>query len=380
MRIVSIGPAPPWRGGIAHYHLALTRALEDRGLEVAVLNFGRLYPRLFFPGTSPVDRAEGAASALGEQILYPCRPLSWRRSAHWVRSRDPDAVLVHWFNPFFAPACRGVLARLQGSSERRPTVGVICHNVHAHERFPGSRLLTRTVLRRGDFFITGGSVLASEIARLVPGAPVEVVPHPRYDLPWTRSLPSRDEARRRLALPLEGPVFLSFGLIRAYKGLETFLEALALLPSGEPWYALIAGEFYVDREPYERQVERLGLAGRVRIEDRYIPNPEVPTYFAASDVCVLPFHHATQSGVAALSVALRRPVLTTRVGALNEAITEGREGWLVEPRDPVALAERLAAIIRDPDSARLPVCEGLSGLPGWDDLAAVVERLAAGPG
>ncbi len=378
MTIVSVGPAPPWRGGIAHYHLALIRELTARGVDVAVLNFRVLYPRFVFPGTSPEDRAEGAAAPLGEMLLHPLRPWSWRRGGRWARARQPDAVLIHWFNPFFAPAYRGVLAGLRTMAGGPPRTGFICHNVTAHERMPGSRALTRSLLRRGDFFITGGAALAGEIRGIAPGAEIAVIPHPRYDLPWTAVMPSRAEARRRLGLGTDGPVFLSFGLVREYKGLDTLFDALALLPADRPWQCVVAGEFYVPREPYEEQVRRLGLGDRVRIVDLYIPNPEVPFYFAAADLTVLPFHHATQSGVAALSVALHRPVLTTRVGALPEAITEGREGWLVEPRSPAALAERLAAVVRDPASARLPVCDGDAGLPGWSDLAAAVERLAAG--
>jgi len=374
MKIVSIGPAPPWRGGIAHYHLALAREFSARGAAIAVLTFRVLYPRFLFPGTSPEDRAPGAAAALGEKVLHPLRPLSWRRGAARVRAHDPDLVLIHWFHPFFAPAYRGVLRRLHRPAGTCPPIGIICHNVAAHEGMPLGRSLTRAVFRRGDFFVTGGAALAEAIEEIVPGAPIEIVPHPRYDLPWTGAAPPRDEARAQLGLPPEGPVFLFFGLVRPYKGLGTLLDALALLPRDEPWQCVIAGEFYTPREPYDQRVAEYGLADRVRIEDRYLPNAEVPAYFSAADVCVLPFREATQSGVAALSVALRRPVLTTRVGTLAETITEGREGWLVEPDDPAALARRMTMIIRDRDSARLPVCEGDSGLPGWSDLAAAIER------
>lgn len=372
MKIVSVGPAPPWRGGISHYHYAVVRELKARGTDVEVLNFARLYPRVFFPGTSAIDRARGAFQGVGRQLLRPMLPSTWKKGAKWVRANNPDAVLFHWWHPFFAPAYLGIIKRLIPGTP----VGFICHNVESHERMPGGRWLGSRTLKKGDFFITGGADLASRLRRLKPTANIEVVLHPRYDLPYTEFLPDREDARRRLNLESSGPLFLSFGLVRRYKGLETLIEALALLPLTSDWTCLIAGEFYIPRQPYEEQIIQSGLEERVRIEDRYIPNSEVPYYFAAADLVVLPYHQATQSGVAALSFALHRPVLTTRVGSLPEMIIEGKNGWLVPPRDPVALAERLVAVVSDPGSARLPVCEGDTGLPGWSELADAVVRLA----
>lgn len=373
MTIVSVGPAPPWRGGIADYHYAAVEALRNRGAEVDVLSFRKLYPKLLFPGTSPSDTGRGALAPLGEQILQPLSPASWRRAGRWVDERNPAAVLFHWWHPFFAPAYLGLLRHLSTT----PAVGFLCHNVSSHERLPGGASLTRRLLRKGSFFVVGGHGLAEEVERIRPGAEIAIVLHPSYRLPHTQQPHDRAEARRKLGLPEKGAVFLFFGLVREYKGLDTLLEALALLPPDAEWTCLVAGEFYQSREPYDRLVESLGLAGRVRLENRYIANEEVPDYFAATDVTVLPYRDATQSGVAALSIAMRRPVLSTRVGALPEMISEGENGWLVPPEDPAALAGRLREIAADPDHARLPVCEGRGGLPSWDDLAETVLRLAA---
>lgn len=374
MRIVSVGPAPPWRGGIAHYHYALVDRLRAEGADVDVLTFARLYPRILFPGSTPADTSDGALPPLGDAVLRPLWPPSWRRGARWVRQRNPDAVLCHWWHPFFAPAYLGVLRRIGADT----AVGFICHNVASHEGMPMGRILTARAVRRGDFFITGGEEMAAQIRELNPGAAVEVVLHPRYDLPYTRNLPDREQARSRLGLDGEEAVFLFFGLVREYKGLDVLLDALAMLPRQRGWTCLVAGEFYESREPYEVRIRDLDLADRVRIEDRYIPNNEVPLYFAAADLTVLPYRHATQSGVAALSFALNRPVLTTNVGALPEMITPGENGWLVPPEDPAALSSVLSTVVDDRGAARLPVVEGRSGLPDWGDLARAVIGLAAG--
>jgi len=372
MRIVSVGPAPPWRGGIAQYHYALVDQLKADGAEVEVLNFSRLYPRFLFPGTSPSDLSESALPPLGEQVIRPLWPPSWRKGGAWINNREPEAVLFHFWHPFFAPAYLGLLKRL--GSDRR--IGFICHNVESHERMPLGSMLTAKVLKRADFLITGGDEMAERLRQLNRRAVTEVILHPRYDLPHTRETPDRDQARRSLGIEDDTAVFLFFGIVREYKGLDTLFNALAMLPADQKWTCLVVGEFYEAKEPYEEQIRTLGLTDRVRVEDRYVPNSEVPFYFAAADLTVLPYRHATQSGVAALSVAFNRPVLSTRVGALPEMIVEGENGWLVSPEDPEALSDLLTRVARDPAVARLPVVDGLSGLPDWSDLARAVMRLA----
>jgi glycosyltransferase involved in cell wall biosynthesis len=222
--------------------------------------------------------------------------------------------------------------------------------------------------------------MAGEIRDLNPHATIEVVAHPRYDLPFTGQMPDRESARRQLGIDGGDAVFLFFGLVREYKGLDVLLEALSLIETESRWTCLVAGEFYEARGSYDARVRDLGLEERVLIHDRYIPNSEVPGFFAAADLTVLPYRYATQSGVAALSFALNRPVLTTRVGALPETIVEGENGWLVPPNDPTALAEVLRRIVRDRREACLPVTEGHSGIPDWGDLARAVLRLAGDAG
>ena len=129
-------------------------------------------------------------------------------------------------------------------------------------------------------------------------------------------------------------------------------------------------------EPHRRRIHQYGLADKVRLEDRYIPNSEVADYFAAADLVVLPYRRATQSGVAALARAMRRPVLSTRTGAIPESVREGVDGWLVEPGNAAALAERLTRVLADPELLRLPQIEaGPEPTDGWRRLADEVVRL-----
>jgi glycosyltransferase involved in cell wall biosynthesis len=106
---------------------------------------------------------------------------------------------------------------------------------------------------------------------------------------------------------------------------------------------LVVGEFYEGKDRCLTLISDLGLASHVRVIDRFVPDDEVSLYFSAADLVVLPYESATQSGIVPIAYAFERPVLATRVGGLPEAVRNGETGFLVEPRNPAALA---AAIIR----------------------------------
>jgi len=102
---------------------------------------------------------------------------------------------------------------------------------------------------------------------------------------------------------------------------------------------LVVGECYSDRDALTREMSGTELQERVKWIDRFVPDSEVAGYFHASDVVALPYRHATQSAVAQIALAFRKPLVLTRTGGLSEVIDEGETGFLVPPRDPYALAE-----------------------------------------
>jgi glycosyltransferase involved in cell wall biosynthesis len=104
---------------------------------------------------------------------------------------------------------------------------------------------------------------------------------------------------------------------------------------------IVAGEFYEPIERYEEMIRQLGIGDAVRLENRYIPNEEVPRYFDEADVLVMPYVSATQSAVAGIAIANGLPIIASRTGGLNEIVRDGYDGLLVPPGDPKSLAEAL---------------------------------------
>ena len=98
---------------------------------------------------------------------------------------------------------------------------------------------------------------------------------------------------------------------------------------------VVAGTFFESIESYRARVDELGIRDSVRLFDEYIPNEDVASLFAMSDLVVLPYRSASQSGVIPLAAMFRKPVVTTNVGGLPEALAGS--GVVVPPNDPDAL-------------------------------------------
>ena len=134
------------------------------------------------------------------------------------------------------------------------------------------------------------------------------------------------------------PRVLFFGRLLASKGLDLLADALSSLGPDLPFVVKICGD-----GPVSSELIRLQTMHGVEIDRRWIPESELPGLLAWSDVVVLPYSEASQSGVAAAAMAQGRYVLATRVGGLVEQLSDHALALLVEP-NAVALAAGFSKI------------------------------------
>jgi glycosyltransferase involved in cell wall biosynthesis len=379
LRVTIVGPVYPYRGGISHFTTRLARALEQHGHTVQVVSFRRQYPAWLYPGQSDRDPSQQRLDIVAEYLLDPFFPWTWRQSARHILQFRPDIVVLQWWTTFWAPA---FLALARQLNRKGAPASFLIHNVLPHEAGFWDPWVARLVLRQGRAFIALTGQEKQRLLALVPGRPVEVCPLPVFDM-FTGQQAPREEARRHLGLPSLLPVVLFFGIVRPYKGLETLLDAIARLRErGLGTRLIVAGEFWEAKDKYLRQIERLGLAEQVRLEDRYIPNEEVARYFSAADVFAAPYTSGTQSGAVKLAMSFGLPVVASQCAA--DAILAGQPDSRVvitPPGDAQALAQGIEKAL-----------EGL-GRPGdagfhhpqqldessWAALVAAIERLARRP-
>ncbi len=349
MRICLVGPAHPYRGGISHYSAMLAREMRASH-ELLLVNFSRLYPGFLFPGKTQFDESKPALAVESQRLIDSTQPLSWRHAADVICEFNPDVVVFQWWQPFFAPAYRSMCARIHARSKAR--IVFVCHNVLPHESSPVDRALTRLAFKRVDGFVVQSREDGRILASLRPDARVEFNPMPVFDLFNTHAaLADPSVLRRDLKLGMR--VILFFGLVRAYKGLHTLLEAFALEADALDATLLVVGEFYEDRRPYDDAIRSLGIVERVRIVDRYVPDAEVPAYFHAADVVVLPYVTATQSAIVQTAFSFERPVIVTAVGGLPDVVKDGVTGYVVPPQNPRSLADAMLRFYRENRGANM---------------------------
>lgn len=338
MKVVIIGPAYPLRGGLATYNERLARAFQAAGDEVRIVTFSLQYPDFLFPGQTQFSTEAGPADLAIEVSLNSVNPLSWLAVGRRLRRERPDLVIFRFWLPFMGPAL-GTVARLVRANGHTRVVA-ITDNVIPHEKRPGDGPLTRYFLSACDGFVTmSRSVLADLQGLGFRRQPALYRPHPLYD----NFGPAKPKAEALAGLGL-APTFryvLFFGFIRAYKGLDILLEALAdARVAALPVKLIIAGEFYEDAAPYEALIQKYQLESQLVRATDFIPNERVADYFSAADLVVQPYKNATQSGVSQVAYHFERPMLVTDVGGLAELIPAGVVGYVVPPT-ALAIADAL---------------------------------------
>jgi glycosyltransferase involved in cell wall biosynthesis len=335
VKVAVVGPTYPHRGGIAHYTSLLAFHLNQQ-CDMRLYGFRQQYPNWLFPGRSQIDPSpKPLVDVEASAWLVPWLPWTWRKVQHdWLHWR-PDVVVIQWWVPFMAPMTAWLAGRARKLGSR---VVMICHNVLPHERNRFDAVLIRMALSKADQLIVHSAADRAKAISLLPKRRVDVVPHPSYASfqsgSWTRE-------SARSTLDLNGNVLLFFGLVRPYKGLLDLLAAMRLVLSSINATLLVVGEIWGKAEIYRLRVKELGIEQQVQFIDRYVPDSEVPMYFAASDLTVLPYREATGSGVLQLSFGLGVPVVATRTGGMEDSVENGVTGFLVDPGDVSGLSQAI---------------------------------------
>jgi len=329
MKIAYLSTFYPLRGGIAQFNASLYRAFEKKEHGVAAFTFSRQYPQFLFPGSSQYVTGQDVVDKIPARILLDTiNPFTWFSTAGAIRKFAPDLMLMKFWMPYFAPSL-GTVAR---SVKKKSKVISILDNVIPHEKRPGDDALIRYFLKQNHGFIAMSEKVRNDLHSFLPHAPCILHPHPLYD--HFGALADPVSSRKQLGIPEGKKVILFFGFIRDYKGLDILIQAFAALDSS--YILLIGGEVYGDFAPYEKMIQQSGIGDRVIRHVRYINDGEVPQFFAAADVCVLPYKSATQSGITSIAFHFEKAVIATDVGGLKETIIHGETG-LIAARPEAAL-------------------------------------------
>jgi glycosyltransferase involved in cell wall biosynthesis len=335
MKITILSAAYPLRGGIAHFAGLLFKELAKKH-SLEVITFKRQYPSFLFPGKTQLELGDDVEIIPTKIEMDSINPFNWVKIGRKLKKEAPDLLIIKHWMPFFAPIY-GTIAHIV-SKNGKTKIAVICHNIIPHEKKPGDRVFTKYFFNSVEYFITMSKSVQNDLLSLYPKAKQKLLFHPVYSN-FGNSV-SKDVARKKLELKSD-KILLFFGFIREYKGLDVLLEAIALIKDKMDFTLVIAGEFYSNKEKYISLIQHLELENYVKIFSDFIPTNEVKYYFSASNVVVLPYKSATQSGIVQIANNFDVPMISTNVGGLGEVIENGKTGYLVEKENPKQLAEAI---------------------------------------
>ncbi len=332
-----IGPAYPYRGGLAAYNERLAREFIQQGYQVKIETFTLQYPGILFPGKTQFADWEAPEGLNIKRTVSSINPFNWLKVGKRIRKEKPDILMVRYWLPFMAPSLGTICRKVRKNKHTK----VIClaDNIIPHEKRPGDKLLTSYFMKSIDGMVAMSESVLSDMKSFRADLSHALCPHPLFDNFGDKLETSK--AKKILGLDSSLNYLLFFGFIRDYKGLDLLLKAFADDRLKQlPVKLIVAGEFYTDSKPYLELIEKLQLSERVILKTDFIPDNEVNRYFGAADLVVQPYKSATQSGVTQIGYHFEKSMLVTNVGGLAEIIPDQKVGYVVEPNEP-AIADAL---------------------------------------
>ncbi|MBK9591296.1 MAG: glycosyltransferase [Crocinitomicaceae bacterium] len=336
-KIILLGTAHPFRGGLASYNERLALEFIKEGHDVEIFTFTVQYPNFLFPGKSQFSEEPAPKNLIIKRKVNSVNPFNWINVGNEIKRLKPDILIFKFWLPFMGP-CFGTIAR-RVKKNRHTKIITVLDNVIPHEHRFGDKMFTRYFLKPIDAFISMSKSVADDLNLFDQKKPRDFNPHPLFDN-FGEAI-SKEKAKEILGLDSNSRYILFFGIIRDYKGLDLLLEAFEKLPSrNKNVKLLVAGEYYSNEEKYKQLIADLKIENDVKVVNEFIKDSEVVRYFCAADIVAQPYKNATQSGVTQIGYHFETPMLVTNVGGLPEMIPDGKVGYVVEP-NPDSISKAL---------------------------------------
>ncbi len=381
-RIVTFGPGPKFKGGIANYNTSLAKAFDHmENTEVHVISWTQQYPAIiprdFIDRKSRKDQLEGTHIQVHYVTNYN-DPSTWKKTYSLILKLSPDIVVFQW-----AIAIQGIpMGYIAKKLKKHKDISVV-FDLHFVIQKEGSKIderFTKMGIKHADRYVVHALKTANELRDLFPKKDLKITRlyHPVYDM--FQPDPFFDITKHKKELGLNKHVFLFFGFIRKYKGLHHVIKAFAellkerkdisLLIVGESFWQTLdnkkwstriknflfgfAKKIFLKKGEDEREYYPLALIDEYGIQDyvysynEFVPNEDVHKYFQMSDAIMLFYEYATPSGVESIAYNFRLPMLATNVGHFPETIREGYNGYLAEAGNIASMSLAMNNVIEKP--------------------------------
>lgn len=365
MKIAYLSTFYPFRGGIAQFNANLFQTLSEEH-EVLPFTFTRQYPDLLFPGkTQYVTAGDNATEIESIPVLDTANPLTYSSAAARIAAEKPDLLVMKYWMSYFAPSLGWVAGRLKKTGCKVVTV---LDNVIPHEQKIFDKPLTQWFLRQNSGFVAMSESVKNDLLMLRPDARYLLKAHPLYNHFGEKADPAT--AKQALSLDPEKKTLLFFGLIRDYKGLDLLIQAMNQLD--DSYQLLIGGESYGSFDKYNALIKAARHPENIKVFNRYIHDNEVPFFFSAADVCILPYKSATQSGITSIAYHFEVPLIATNTGGLSESIDRPGTGLICPDISAQSLASTIKKFYQADRSQFVRNIRQLKDSLSWPNFAAAL--------
>jgi glycosyltransferase involved in cell wall biosynthesis len=278
----------------------------------------------------------------------------WRIGRYYIRllyytaSTRSDIFHIQWENSIalFDRTLLNLYYKLLGKK-----LVFTAHNVYREARDSTATPLRwfslKVMYHLVDRIIVHTPKMKEELCSLFRVSPekVIIIPHGINNRVQKKGI-TQEDARQKLGIVPTAHVVLFFGQIDEYKGIETLIDAAALLVQKDPSIILIVAGKSKRQSDYvlklKTQVGKSLPEKNVMLRLQFIPDNEVETYFSAADCVVLPYKRIFQSGVLFLAYRFGIPIIATDIGSFPEDVIDRVTGFICKPND----AEDMAAQLR----------------------------------
>jgi glycosyltransferase involved in cell wall biosynthesis len=378
-------------GDDPNYAIPLATSLADQGIEVEFIGNDDMqgFPSLKRENIKYLN-LRGSQDPQASAYSKTARVLRYYQNLISYTLRTESRLFhILWLNKF--DLLDRTIMNLFYKSNRKKLV-FTAHNVNMLKRDGNDTWTNKTTLRV-MYSILDHIFVHTDLSKDELVAEYRVVPSKVSVIPFGLNtyVPdtylSKAEARARLGLGESEKVLLFFGQIAPYKGLDMLLEAMKILFSQQQKYCLmIAGRVKSGSEPYWQTLrpylENDEVRSRILVNDKFIPDNDVPMFFRAADALILPYRAIYQSGPLSLAYRFGVPVLATRVGSFDRDVIPGITGLLSQPDSPRDLARVIeqyfgSELYLDGDQVRKRIRDIGSERYSWDRISQAIAQVYA---
>ena len=177
--VVFLGPAHPYRGGIASFSNRLAHEFNQHDWQSIVYTFSLQYPNFLFPGKTQYATEPERYGLEIQQAVNSINPLNWIKVGNELNRLAPDLIIVRYWLPFMAPAFGSIL-RL-AKRNRKTKVICIADNIIPHEKRLGDAVLTQYFQSSVDGFVAMSEQVMNDLRKLNIDKPRILLSHPLFD-------------------------------------------------------------------------------------------------------------------------------------------------------------------------------------------------------